>query len=56
MNNVKRTSGKLLFVLIIVVIFLVIINQPKVSGNAASDFWDWLNSAATAIGNFIGNL
>ena len=54
--NTKKAGSKLLFFLIILIIFLVIINQPVISGNAASDFWDWLNSAASKIGNFFGNL
>lgn len=54
--NTKKAGSKLLFILVIVVIFLVIINQPVISGNAAGDFWSWLNSAASKIGNFLGNL
>lgn len=55
MSDFRRTGRKLVFILIVVFLGLIVINQPVVSGQAASDFWHWLNHAANSVSKAISN-
>lgn len=56
MNGVKKTGGKVIGILVIVLIGLVVIKHPAATGNAGSELWNWLNGAADSLGDFLAKL
>ncbi|TWH18540.1 hypothetical protein [Prauserella rugosa] len=53
MNGTKRTFGKFVFALFVLVIALAVIKNPANTGNAVGNVWQWLNDAAAGVGSFV---
>lgn len=53
MNGAKRSGSKILVGIVVLILLLAVIKEPVASGDATQNVWQWINSAAGNVGQFL---